>query len=113
MAEPGWYRSRRHEAVHALTQKNRRLAAAFNLDRWALWDYDLKTGTLVFSHDGRSQVVTSVQVVGSVSLRGQTWLWAWANDYLPAEMTRDAIATRDFGSRYGITELTTGSFTDD
>ena len=113
MDEPDWYRSWRHEAVHELIDKTARLKSDFDLGRWERWLYDLDAGSLTFSHEGRTGVVAHIQVVGSTSSAASTWLWAWANDSLPPSITIDAIASKLFGEKHSIAELTTEMLADE
>ena len=113
MDEPDWYRSWRHEALHQLIQKAEHLKSDFNLGRWERWDYDLDAGCLIFSHEGKTRVIANIQVVGSTSTSAGTWLWAWANDSLPQNVATDVMASKLFGEKHGIAELTTELLADD
>jgi hypothetical protein len=107
VSEPSWYRAWREDAFDQLLEKNRQLEAEFRLGHWERWDYRLDDATLVFSQDGKPQVTTAIQVVGSVVLRSGSWLWAWANQSLPDRVVEDAAASRRFGAQHAIAELTT------
>ncbi len=111
--DPEWYSSWRHEAIHELIDKNAQLSSEFNLGYWEQYDYDLNSGTLVFSHEGKPRVVATIQLVGTTSTKSSNWLWSWGNDWWPNAVTVDALATRQFGQQYGIYELITDYLTDE
>jgi hypothetical protein len=46
--------------------------------------------------------VAPVQVIGSLVLEDHSWLWAWANQNVDWELTRDARLVRHFGRERGI-----------
>ncbi|HWY63399.1 MAG TPA: hypothetical protein VNW15_15970 [Rhizomicrobium sp.] len=112
MEGPGWYAQWRHQAIHALFEKNEKLEAEFKIGTWPRWDYDLDRACLVFSRDGKPGVFAEVQAVGSVAT-DKSWLWAWANDSLPETIIANAQATRRFGQEHGIVELTTACLEDE
>ncbi|RYZ26734.1 MAG: hypothetical protein EOP01_08625, partial [Propionibacteriaceae bacterium] len=70
------------------------------------WNVDLTAGVLTFT--GRDGVLeTPANLVGSAAPGPGTWMWAWSNvNGLPAPVVARAAAVRDFGSRYGLRELT-------
>jgi hypothetical protein len=105
MSDPDWYRAWRHDAVHQLQAKNRRLETEFRIGTWPRYDYDLDTGTLIFSEAGVAKVVAEIQVAGTTSVKAGNWLWAWANDHWPVERVAEAARARAFGETYGIGEL--------
>jgi hypothetical protein len=103
----------RHEAVHALTALNQSCDKQFQIPSWPHWDYELERGTLTFSGDGVPKVVASIQVVGTTSKTSGTWLWAWANENLPAKVTHAVKTVRAFGEAENLRELTETSLDDD
>jgi len=113
MGEPDWYRGWRHDAVHQLQEKNRRLEAEFRIGAWPRYDYDLDAGTLIFSESGVAKVVAEIQVVGTTSAKAGNWLWAWGNAHWPADRIADAEQVRAFGETHGIGELVSNYVTDE
>jgi len=103
MKAPDWYPAWRQEAVHALTDQNEKLNAAFGITAWERYDSDLTTGALTFSHRGRTRVVAEVQLIGSTA---EAWMWAWPSGLWPANVVEDALKVRAFGEEHGIEELT-------
>src|SRR5439155_17718984 len=67
-------------------------------------------GTIVFSDEGVPQVVARVQLVGSVSKKTGTWLWAWANPSIEAHLRRDLDEVKRLGERRGIWQLSTAKW---
>jgi hypothetical protein len=66
-------------AMEYLGRQQDRLMADFPLGDWQRYDYGQEAGTLTFSSNGRIGIVADIQVVGSTSKSGGTWLWAWDN----------------------------------
>src|SRR5262245_11025258 len=83
MRDPDWYFDWRAQAFRELQDKNARLEQEFGVGRGGLYDYDLATGTLVFSPDGYRKSVAEIQVLGTTSQAVGNWLWAWANPDWP------------------------------
>lgn len=103
----------KHEAVHALMDLNEACEKKFGISAWPRWDYDLDAGTLTFSEEGVPRVVAQIQAVGTTSAISGTWLWAWANESIPPNMTQKLTAVRAFGLAEEIAELTEPSLPDD
>jgi len=110
---PEDYAKFRHDAVHALMRLNDSCEREFQLSSWPRWHYDLEETTLEFLKDDIPRVVASIQVVGTTSRQSGTWLWGWANGYLPTQATKAIKEVREFGERESVAELTTRSLTDD
>ena len=110
---PKEYAAYRHEAVHQLMSLNKECKRAFRVILWDRWDYDFDAGTLTFSENGTPRVIASIQVVGTTSKSGGTWLWAWANESLPFKVTKAVRKVRAFGKAEKLTELTQKSLPDD
>jgi len=95
-----------HEALHELMQLNENYHEQFRIGDYERWFYDLERGTLTFSHHGVPHVVAAIQVVGSLSTRTSSWLWSWANESIPKEMSNAFLAVREFGQRHNVLKLT-------
>jgi len=95
----------RRDAVHALTDLNEGVNARFGITAWERFDYDLRAGTLTFSHKGRARVVAKIQVVGATD---GDFLWGWANaGWWPAALLEDVGKVRAWGQAQGVPELVT------
>lgn len=103
----------RHAAVHELKQLNENCNKQFYLDSWPRWNYDLERGTLTFSWEDVPKVIATIQVVGTTSISGGTWLWGWANAHLPVAVTKAIEKVRELGKAEGLTELTRAKSKDD
>jgi hypothetical protein len=86
--KPEQFSEFRHDAVHELTRLNEACEKEFHIGSWPRWDYDLERGTLTFSKDGVPKVRASIQVIGTTSISGGTWMWGWANESLPSNVTK-------------------------
>jgi hypothetical protein len=102
-----------HEAFHDLERLNEHLMQKFGIGEWQRWDYDLQSGTLTFSNDSVPKVISNVQIAGSTSNKSGTWMWGWANQHLPAQVTREISRVREFGERESISQLTDATFSAD
>lgn len=102
----------RHEAVHQLMRLNEECEKTYQLSSCPRWDYDLEAGTLTFSENGIPKIIASIQVIGTTSKSGGTWMWAWANESLPDKVTRAVESVRAFGLAENLTELTKESLPD-
>jgi hypothetical protein len=111
--EPEQYSTFRHEAVHRLKDLNKKCEEEFRISSWPRWDYDFDRGTLTFSQDGQPKVVASIQVVGTTSISGGTWLWGWANQHIPPCATQELVKVRSFGEIQKLSELTQAKQPDD
>ena len=96
----------RHESAHALVRLNELCNKEFNILSWPRWDYDLDHGTLTFSKQGVPRVIASILVVGTTSNSAGTWLWSWANGYLPENLSGPVKKVREFGLAEGLQDLT-------
>ena len=85
--------------------KNAALSEEFRLGHWPRYDYDLDTGSLIFSDQDGPKVIAEIQVVGTTSVEAGNWLWAWGNAHWPVAMTEDSLRARDFGKQHAIEEL--------
>ena len=103
----------RHKAIHELMDLNELCEREFRISSWPRWEYDLDGGTLTFSEDGVPKVVASIQVVGTTSVSGGTWLWGWANESLTPKVTTQLAEVRTFGEAEKISDLTNAELPDD
>lgn len=103
----------RHGAVHELIRLNDLCEQKFQISSWPRWEYDFDRATLTFSQGGVPKVLASIQVVGTTSISGGTWLWGWANESLPSRVTNELANVRAFGKAEKIAELTEAELSDD
>jgi hypothetical protein len=90
-----------------LTARQDHLKETFGLSNYERWDWDDDRGAVVFSDAGVPRVVAPSQLVGSVSRKTGTWLWAWANEHVEPRLCRDLEEVRRYGEHHGIWQLTT------
>jgi hypothetical protein len=103
----------RHEAVHQLMELNECCEKTHRISSWPRWDYNFDAGTLTFSENGVPKVIATIQVIGSTSISGGTWLWAWANESFPAKVTEAVRRVRAFGQAENLIQLTQECLPDD
>ncbi|MEU0272394.1 DUF6882 domain-containing protein [Streptomyces sp. NPDC006307] len=66
-------------------------------DRWGL---DQMTGVITWTFPDRTATAPA-QILGSFSPSSGSWLWAWANESIVPEMSRDALEFRDWAEAHG------------
>ncbi len=93
-----------------LTQRQEHLRQTFGLASYERWDWDGERGTIVFSSGGIPRVIATGQLVGSVSRKTGTWLWAWSNPGIETRLRRDLDEVRRYGEVHGIWQLTTAKW---
>lgn len=111
--EPELFSKFRHKAVHELMDLNELCEKEYRISSWPKWEYDLDRGTLAFTQDGVPRVLALIQVVGTTSISGGTWLWGWANESLTPKVTTQLAKVRAFGEAENISELTNAELPDD
>jgi len=82
--------------VRLMQARNDAWIAKFGLANGAHYHWVLDEGVLVFPSQGHS-LMADITVVGTVSAAEGTFLWAWANEAMPAQSRRDIGKVRDFG----------------
>jgi hypothetical protein len=111
--EPEQFSKFRHKAVHELMDLNELCEKEYRISSWPKWEYDFDRGTLAFTQDGVPKVLALIQVVGTTSISGGTWLWGWANESLTSKVTAQLAKVRAFGEAENISELTNAEQPDD
>ena len=78
----------------------------YRLNQFNRMDYEQETGRMIFSDVGViPRVVADYQIVGSLSGRSNTWLWAWDNPYLLENTLQDIWEVKEFGDKNDIEKL--------
>jgi len=95
------------DSMNEMEDKQSTLGDTFQISRHERFDWDQKTGELVFSNAGKPAVIASVEFIGSVSTVSGTWLWAWANFSFLESMRAAVLKVRDFGEEHDYRKLTT------
>ena len=79
----------------------------YRLNHFNRMDYEQETGKMIFSDVGViPRVVADYQIVGSLSGKSNTWLWAWDNPYLLENTIQDIRKVKEFGDENDIEKLT-------
>ncbi|MFI5912440.1 DUF6882 domain-containing protein [Dactylosporangium sp. NPDC051541] len=71
-------------------------------DRWGL---DQRTGIITWTFPDKI-ATAAAQIIGSYNPSAASWLWAWANESILPEMSRDSRAVRAWAETHGQTVLT-------
>jgi len=70
-------------------------------DRWGL---DQRTGLITWTFPDRTATAPA-QLLGSYSPSAGTWLWAWANESILPEMSRDSALVCEWARTHGHPRL--------
>jgi hypothetical protein len=70
------------------------------------WEVDLGVDHFVWRGE-KGDVVSPVQVLGTLNPEDNSWLWAWANPSLPLGRCAAAQKVREFGEERRVRPLTT------
>jgi hypothetical protein len=93
-------------AHHRLHQLQGELAEKFSISEHERWDYDQHTGVLTFSNNDKPVVEAKFQVVGTISKKTNTWMWAWANQHTWHVVRRGVRAVAEYGFQENFSRLT-------
>lgn len=69
------------------------------------WAFDQTNGLLTWYFPDRSATAPA-QIIGTWLPASRSWLWAWANNSIRPELTRDSRAVRDWAEQHGHASLT-------
>ncbi|MEV0248510.1 DUF6882 domain-containing protein [Nocardia sp. NPDC050712] len=70
-------------------------------DRWGL---DQTTGLMTWTFPDKTATAPA-QLIGSYNPSAGSWMWAWANESILPEMSRDSDLVREWASAHGHPEL--------
>ena len=92
------------ESSVELTSKNATATETWGIGIADRWSADLAVGSITF-HFSDHSISGPVEVLGTWSSESGTWLWAWANESLPAGVIGASIATKAYGDAHAIEAL--------
>jgi hypothetical protein len=93
-------------SIEYMDRQNSICEERFHLGKFHRIDYEQETGKMIFSDPGvLPKVISDFQVVGTLSSRSNTWLWAWDNPYLLENITIAVHEVRTFGEEKGLKKL--------
>jgi hypothetical protein len=96
------------QAVAEMDARNKSWISRYEL-QGAPYRWDLDSAELCFER-ANDQVVADLCVVGTASEQSGTFLWAWANDAIPASARKDLERVRSFGEEHDLPLLTTAEW---
>ena len=97
------------EAVRLMQERNGLWHKRFGLDDGCAFRWDVHTATIRFRRQA-DEVIASICMVGTTSLREGTFLWGWANESIPLLARKGLALVREFGARHQLALLTTPAF---
>ena len=78
----------------------------YQLGQFHRMDYEQESCKMVFSDiDSIPKIVAEFQIIGSLSARSNTWLWAWDNPYLLDNTTQAVHELKKYGEKNDIGRL--------
>jgi uncharacterized protein DUF6882 len=69
------------------------------------WDLDQRTGVITWTFPDKTATAPA-QIIGSYNPSAASWLWAWANETILPDMSRDSRTIRDWAEAHGQPALT-------
>jgi hypothetical protein len=84
----------------------------YDVDWYDNWFYRQETGLLTFS-TGDAEINFRYFEAGTFSLKSNTWMWAWDNEYTIDKIKEPCKRIKEFGHRSGYTKLTQACFPSD
>lgn len=97
------------EAVRLMRERNDAWVRDYGLEgcryRWSLDE-----ARIVFASE-QGDVSADICVLGSLSASQRTFLWAWANEVIPAQARKGLEAVREFGEKNALQLLTRPEWT--
>jgi len=102
-----------YQALLERSMEELRMKTDFHDGTWHLadanWAVDQVTGLITFT--GPTIIATApVQIIGTYSTNGGTWMWGWDHPSVKAPLAVTAKKVREFGEKNGIPSLTTRKF---
>ena len=89
-----------------LLQQQDIIKQKYGLDEYLQMDFEQETGEMIFTLKEGKRIIMSFLVVGSISDRSRTWMWAWDNPYMLENVKEEMLKVRAFGEENGIEKLT-------
>lgn len=93
-------------SLDALAAANDAHEREWHLGHAESWNVDQPTGRLVFSFKKGVFVTTRVQIVGTWSRKGGSFLWGWDHPSVLPPLQHAARRVREFGLEHAIPDLT-------
>ena len=69
--------------------------ASWGLGSAQRWDLDQRSGLITWTFPDKVATAPA-QILASYNSEGESWLWAWANESILPELSRDACSLRDW-----------------
>ena len=87
------------EAVTEVESLNRKLASQLGFGTELTWNVDQDTGLLKLDFEKGTPLQARIQIIGTWD--GDSFLWAWANQSINADLARDSKALSEWGKGQG------------
>jgi hypothetical protein len=100
------YETFRSESTDYLKARIEHAKERFGIGVFPRYEYDLFRGEIWWSEVDAPKIRGRVTVVGSISTKSNTWLWAWANPHFSDIPSGDIKKVEEFGSSESIAKLT-------
>lgn len=89
-------------ACNQMIERNNAFLQAIDHDTHARWAFTADRALAFLGPEDTARFVCPCDTVGSYDATERVWMWAWANDTLPAGMRARAAVSRSLGDRLGL-----------
>lgn len=96
-----------------IDSRHKKFMSDYNIGSYGRYDWDQRTGKLVFSNEGVPKVEAEIQFSGTFSSVSNTWMWAWANTYLEESIKSSSRLVKTLGEELGLKQLVAGRYAAD
>ncbi len=103
------YRILLERSIEELKLKTAAHESLFQLGA-AEWSADLEKGTIIFTSPKGFRAICSLQIIGTINLQDDTWLWAWNNSSIGIKLQEHARAVKEYGEQHHIKSFITPKF---
>ncbi|MBW7674217.1 DUF6882 domain-containing protein [Chryseobacterium chendengshani] len=101
------------EKCQSLMQIQEEFREKFGIDRYELWHYDAELELLRLYNDDQDQLFLKYIPIGTFSLKSETWMWSWYNEYAAEPSKENVLVIKDFGIKNDYHKLVEGTFSAD
>ena len=87
------------------SERSAELRENFDIHKHEAYEWSMDDATLVFLNDGYETVIAKIQLVGTISVDDESWLWAWADESVPDRMVKKMNKVRRYGESHDFEAL--------
>ena len=95
------------DATKYLVERNRICEEQFQVGKYERFHEDQELESLIWTTSGVPKVAAKIQIVGTFSIKTDTWLWSWANSSILDNVKSKISQVKRFGEQHKIEKLIT------